>query len=57
MSVLSILIRKMETEAKKLSLHLRDVNLKQLGIWSIKITSIKELQVHQSLDRQREIAL
>jgi len=57
MSALSILVRKTETEAKKLSLHLRDVNLKRLGVWSIKIASIKEFQVHQRLDRQREIVL
>jgi len=57
MSALSILVRKMKAEAKKLSLHLSDVNLKRLGVWSIKIASIKELQVRQSLDRQREIAL
>jgi len=57
MSVLSILVREMETEANKFSLHLRNVSLKRLGLWSIKIASIKELQVRQSLDRQREIVL
>jgi len=57
MSALSILVRKTKAEAKKLSLHLRDVKLERLCVWSIKIASIKELQVCQSLNRQRKIVL
>jgi len=57
MSALSILVSKTKAEAKKLSLHLRDVKLERLCVWSIKIASIKELQVRQSLNRQRKIVL
>jgi hypothetical protein len=56
-SALSILVGETETEAKKFGLYLSDVSLKRLGVWSIKIASIKELQVRQSLNGQRKIVL